>query len=832
MFLKKIKEKYGKNTLSKIKNYIKINKNICKYEKKKNFLLSCRSRNLKHKKLLNITNNLKTIHFHSQFAKLKTEKIIKNLQNTILNLEIKDIHIHLRFLYKQKTNIENTLKNIVSPNTFNSLINFNKSQPSSSNNENTNRLKNKLQQLNDSQCNNLKIFGINQHSKFNQNFDFNSDPWLINISSTPIPTNVHNFLRLGQDFSNASFQNKKTQIFELVKDFENHSYKIPYDVVDEIRHIVINQSRSFLSNRQKTSPFDNFIYNNILETKSFLKNNPDIFVSRADKGNVSVVASKKEYINSMKKIFENINTYLQLDSNPVITVQNRIFNLLNGWRNKKYLNPSIERKQILTDNTNLPRAYGLYKIHKNGFPLRTIISCIDSPLSFISNLYKDILTAACPHPSNVVKNSYEFKNKIKDTTIPKNYNMVSYDIFNMFNNIPLDLVKISIIKRWSLIEKFTNLPQKEFLKGLEVIMNSLYFQFDNKYYQQINGLPMGLSLSPILADLVIQDIEEIVLNTFKTDIISYSKYVDDSIMIVKNNMLHPILDMFNSFHPNIQFAYELENNNVLNFLDILLIKNIDGTITTDIYKKPTFSGRYLNFLSHHSMSTKIGIIKNLRHKIVQLSDSSLHQKNFQQLKNDLVLNNFPKQFINRIFTCFLNQLDNNNNNTQDNSKPDFKNTIVLKLIPIISDNIKHTIKSKCNINTVYRAPFKLNCIIKPNKDPLQKENNKNLIYKINCKDCDKAYVGQTKRFLKTRTKEHKDNIKLKESYHNVITKHILKHNHNFDFTNVQILHKETNFFKRSFAEMVYIDKQGDNKLNANTDCEKLKDSYKALNHKL
>ena len=181
MFLKKIKEKYGKNTLSKVKDYIKINQNICKYEQNKNFLLSCRSRNIKHKKLYNITNNLKKIHFHSQFAKIKTDNIIQKLQNTILNLEIKDIHIHLRFLNKQKTIIENTLKDL-------------KCSHNNNDNDNAKRLENKLHQLNDTQYENLKIFDINQHSKLNKNFDFNSDPWLINISSTPIPTNVITFL--------------------------------------------------------------------------------------------------------------------------------------------------------------------------------------------------------------------------------------------------------------------------------------------------------------------------------------------------------------------------------------------------------------------------------------------------------------------------------------------------------------------------------------------------------------------------------------------------------------------------------------------------------------
>ena len=48
---------------------------------------------------------------------------------------------------------------------------------------------------------------------------------------------------------------------------------------------------------------------------------------------------------------------------------------------------------------------------------------------------------------------------------------------------------------------------------------------------------------------------------------------------------------------------------------------------------------------------------------------------------------------------------------------------------------------------------------------------KNLVYKFNCK-CGKCYIGQTKRPLRIRRREHRDNIKLSEKYHNVISKHL------------------------------------------------------------
>jgi len=67
-----------------------------------------------------------------------------------------------------------------------------------------------------------------------------------------------------------------------------------------------------------------------------------------------------------------------------------------------------------------------------------------------------------------------------------------------------------------------------------------------------------------------------------------------------------------------------------------------------------------------------------------------------------------------------------------------------------------------------------------------------------------SYVGQTKRQLKTRVKEYCNNIKLNNTKHSVITEHILKLNHKFDWENVKILNAESNYNKRLISEMLHI----------------------------
>ena len=49
----------------------------------------------------------------------------------------------------------------------------------------------------------------------------------------------------------------------------------------------------------------------------------------------------------------------------------------------------------------------------------------------------------------------------------------------------------------------------------------------------------------------------------------------------------------------------------------------------------------------------------------------------------------------------------------------------------------------------------------------------------------------------------------------------------FDWNNIQIIHKENNLYKRLFAEMIYIKKKG-NSLNKITDTDSYSNSYNVI----
>jgi len=149
------------------------------------------------------------------------------------------------------------------------------------------------------------------------------------------------------------------------------------------------------------------------------------------------------------------------------------------------------------------------------------------------------------------------------------------------------------------------------------------------------------------------------------------------------------------------------------------------------------------------------------------------------------------------------------------------------LVPFI-DKVSYDIKRIFNnlINVRFMVPRRLDILIKKGKDRLKDSQLTELVYKLNCKDCDKVYIGQTKRHMGTRVKEHFNNIKSTSNF-SVVTNHRLSYNHNFEWDKPNILHKEKNRKKREIAEMFLI-KKFDNNINLQKDTENLNPIYNKL----
>ena len=393
--------------------------------------------------------------------------------------------------------------------------------------------------------------------------------------------------------------------------------------------------------------------------------------------------------------------------------------------------------------------------------------------------------------------------------------MISLDVKSLFNNLPRELIFKSLNKRWELIAPNTNLDVGEFIKGIEIILNNTYFSFDGKFYSQIEGSPMGSPISPILADIVMEDLEVFYLQKLNSIYDIYIRYVDDIFMTVSASEVEHVLEVFNSYHDKLKFTVEKEVNGQLNFLDVSVIRDKGESIITNWYRKPTFSGRYLNYHSEHPNEHKISVVTSLVDRAILLSDDRFHNSNLTLIEKILINNNYPIQFIKKHVKKRCNILRMRINNVDDNRTPsrdgDKSINIVLPYIKKFSEKLNSKMK-KTNIKIVNRGYNTLaNSIIKTGKDKLANNKQSSLIYKIECKNCDKVYIGQTHRYLEKRIKEHKSNINSENP--SVINEHVKTNNHFMNWDEVKILDKEKHYYKRLTSEMIYIEKYGKDSLN-------------------
>jgi len=138
-----------------------------------------------------------------------------------------------------------------------------------------------------------------------------------------------------------------------------------------------------------------------------------------------------------------------------------------------------------------------------------------------------------------------------------------------------------------------------------------------------------------------------------------------------------------------------------------------------------------------------------------------------------------------------------NNATEGSSN---KKIIVLPYINKICESIASTI-DKSQFITEYRVLNNLGRFIRAHKDTNTLLSNNNVVYKISCNDCNASW---SKRQLKTRIKEHINNSKMTSAKHTVITDHMQKFSHSFDWDSIKILNFEPNFYKRLVFEMLHV----------------------------
>lgn len=813
-FLEEMREIYGEQTMLNLKIWANNNKKLANYENHKKFLLSCRKNQILPNHIIKTSKCIQHLLNEKNPFENRCQQILQNFQKQILNLEICYNHWKVKKIKNQLLSTKDLVFTTIPNNIFYS---YNTSQLNYYNKQYIITKKRQKQ----------KLSVLLEEQKYCANSIDVDSRWFLNLTNVNFPPNVQYLLSLGEKY-NLPYSNKLFPLKQIIVDVEYIIDQIEdEDLKVETRNKAINVITNYINTQKGKNKtiINKTIFSDITSTHKFLKNHNDIIITKADKGNTTVVMYKCEYVDKALLLLNDSTTYKKLNVDPTIKVQNGTNKLVDELIKTKCIEP-LTGKKLKCATGVFPKIYFLPKIHKDNVPLRPIVSCVGSSTYNLSKFLANLLTNAFVKDEYYVKNSFQFLQSITNIVLPEGYILVSLDVISLFTNVPIDLVVECIKENWDLLDNGSFTLDKV-LQLFNFVVNNSYFNFENIFYQQISGLAMGNCLSPICSDIVMSKLQNTCINKLSFKVPFFCRYVDDIITAVPENKVDEILAIFNSFHHKLQFTIEIENDQKLPFLDTLVIRKDDNTIITDWYQKPTFSERFLNFYSQHPFAQKINIINNLKTRAMALSHTVFWEKNLLLIRSFLLKNNYPSSLVDKILK----------NNSQplvtepEQTLPPKKMYHKIPYVQYLSNSLSVILKEKNNFeiakkaeNTVKKNFFST---IKTKTPPMSKSG---IIYEIPCNECHKTYIGQSGRYLKTRVKEHeRDCINVinplkKKNNLTALAEHCEKTGHLFNFNNVKVIGQQTNLKKRLLEEMINI-KTHKNCLNKRSDIEGLNTSY-------
>ena len=315
---------------------------------------------------------------------------------------------------------------------------------------------------------------------------------------------------------------------------------------------------------------------------------------KADKGNCFVVMDRTDYNEKMETLLSDHQTYQLVHKAPFAKIERELNHKLLDLNKKGKIDDSTYYKLRSTDAIP-PAIRGSIKHYKAGCPLRSIVSCIGSALYNTSKFLTDILTPIQNLNGYSVSNSMDFTKQVANQEIAEDEVMVSFDVVSLFTAMPVDKACVYIRKKLdedTTLHSRTKLTTDEIISLLEFTLSNNYFMFNDFVYKQIHGCAMGSPVSPVVANLCMEVIEESAIAASTTPPKIWKRYVDDSFVIIKEHFVSNFHDTLSAVDPKISFTIETEDNGQISFLDTLITRK-NGAVTIGVYRKPTHTDRYL-----------------------------------------------------------------------------------------------------------------------------------------------------------------------------------------------------------------------------------------------
>lgn len=527
--------------------------------------------------------------------------------------------------------------------------------------------------------------------------------------------------------------------------------------LNTLKHKFSSTFKSYFS-RHKISKY----WRSKLKILRQIASHKKLYVSKFDKGNGVVIDNRSTYITKMNELLQNESKFklysacARSKKNPFILEEERFTRKLSQLKSKGLISESIF-KIVKPIGSQPARLYGLPKIHKNKDdpPYRPILNMIQAYPTNLAKWLDELLKPFIPK-ENTVKDTFEFIHHLKDQC-STDKNMVSFDVKDLFTNIPVD----DTIEHITSVIKETDIPiKKQALRELlHLACRNILFSFNDVLYFQTDGMSMGSCLAPTMAAFAMDLLEKQLKNFKGSAPVFYKRYVDDIFCLFhKNASIDEFHNYMNTLHPNLCFTVETEQDDSLVFLDAMVTKSKDGTFDTAWHLKDTNTGVYIPNSAYSPRRYRLAAVRSLFSRALKIDSNDKNYEKSVGIITDLFLKN---GFSDREISQVRQDVEARHVTTSVNSTDQQPVRIINWSFPYIAEGEKSLLRQIRDINKILthvkiRPVFKTTntSMFFSNKDKVSPELKSQIVYKYNCEHCGKCYIGCSIRHFVTRQNEH------------------------------------------------------------------------------
>ena len=246
---------------------------------------------------------------------------------------------------------------------------------------------------------------------------------------------------------------------------------------------------------------------------------------------------------------------------------------------------------------------------------------------------------------------------------------------------------------------------------------------------------------------------------------------------------------------------EKEIEGSINYLDLTINRNGDN-FSYKIYRKPTTSSALIPENSCHHPRQKHAAFRSMTQRMLRIplseSDRDAERSVIMQLGR---MNGYHQRTINKI----IRQEELKTHPLYSTDKD--KEPKIWRCLSYYQNEVAQVEKilNKQKVSCAFKTSSNLIKVLKQ-KPTLKDRLKMSGVYRVKCDECEKFYIGETRRSIATRIKEHREC-----RHRSTFGRHLLDAGHSSkNDNNIKILHCENRYFKLNFLEAYEIWKERHN----------------------